>query len=235
MKLMLSVSATFVMLGVVLAASPALADPAYLPLGIGNTWSYEGSGDESETMTVIGTAEVLGEAVYVIDYSASSQNEPLENYWTCGPDGDVLLWGFFRDEAGGWGLAYDPPIRWVEVPAFVGATWVCTTQIYSLPGEIPEDVAVFEYTVTWEGVLSPPAGSFQAIAIGFVNPWRRDLAVPGYSADGRALSGRTEPDRWLSDGVGLVQYDATELYELVSYGTTPVELATWTRVKLLYR
>ena len=34
---------------------------------------------------------------------------------------------------------------------------------------------------------------------------------------------------------GLVQYDATELYELVSYGTTPVELATWSRVKMLYR
>jgi len=232
---MLSVSATLVVLAVVLSASPTLADPVYLPLGIGNTWSYEGSGDESETMTVVGTAEVLGEVVYVIDYSASSQNEPLENYWTLGPDGDVLLWGFFRDEDGGWGLAYDPPIRWVEVPAFVGATWACTTQIYSLPGEIPEDVVVFEFTVTWEGMLSPPAGSFQAVAIGFADPSQRGRTAPGYSVDGRALTGRAEPNRWLSDAVGLVQYDATELYELVSYGTTPVEVATWTRVKMLYR
>ena len=232
---MMLASATFMALTVTLGSTPALADPAYLPLGIGNTWSYEGSGDEAETMTVVGTAEVLGETVSVIDYSESSQNEPLENYWSCGSDGDVLLWGFFRDEVGGWGVAYDPPIRWVEVPAAVGTTWACTTQIYSLPDEIPGDVAVFEFTVTWEGILSLPAGSFQVIAIGFADPWLRGVAVAGYSTDGRALAGRSEPDRWLSDGVGLVQYDATELYQLVSYGTSPVELATWTRVKLLYR
>jgi hypothetical protein len=234
-RLMLSVLSACLALTMVLVASPVLADPGYLPLGVGNTWSYEGSGDEAETMTVIGTAEVLGETVYVIDYSASSQNEPLENYWTSGPDGEVLLWGFFRDEDGGWGMAYSPPILWVDAPTFAGAVWACTTQIYSLPSETPDTVAVFEYTVTWEGILSPPAGSFEAIAVGFVTPWQRGVAFRGYSADGRALTGRTEPDRWYSDGVGLIQYDATELYELVSYGTSPVELATWTRVKLLYR
>ena len=83
-----------------LVTQPALADPDYLPLQVGNTWSYEGSGGYAETMTVIGTTEVLGEVVSVIDYSASTSNEPLENYWTRASDGDVMLWGFFRDEEG---------------------------------------------------------------------------------------------------------------------------------------
>jgi hypothetical protein len=218
-----------------LVTQPALADPDYLPLQVGNTWSYEGSGGYAETMTVIGTTEVLGEVVSVIDYSASTSNEPLENYWTRASDGDVMLWGFFRDEEGGWGLAYDPPIRWVDVPAVVGATWACTTQVYALPGEIPEGEMVLEYTVWWGGVLSPPAGSFQAIGIGFADPWELGTKLRGYAPDGRVLGARSEPSRWLSDGVGLVQYDYDALYELVSFGTTPVDVATWARVKLLYR
>jgi hypothetical protein len=235
MRIPISASLYTAILMVKLAAFPAWADPLFLPLEIGNTWSYEAPPDEAEIMTVIGVTEVLGAEVKVIDFSASTYNDPLQNYWTLGTDGDVLLWGFFRDEDGGWGAAYFPPISMVDVPASVGATWACTTQIYSLPGEIPQDVAVFELTVTWEGVLSLPAGSFQAIGVGFADPSQAEAGSSGYFLDGRLRRGRSEAERWYSDGVGLVQYDTTSLYQLLSFGTTPVEPSSWARIKVLYR
>jgi hypothetical protein len=173
--------------------------------------------------------------VHIIDYSASTHNDPLQNYWTTGADGDVLLWGFFRDEEGGFGAAYQPPLVWIDAPLFVGKTWACTTQVYWLPDEVPAGPAVYEFTVTWDGVLAVPAGSFQSIAIGFADPVGPTAPRAGFGADGVAVGSRADPDRWFSDGVGQVQYEAEALYRLVSFGVTPVQAASWAHIKLLYR
>jgi hypothetical protein len=218
-----------------LAPQSGIAYTNYLPLDPGFLWMYQGVGGNEESMSVTGTRTLFGETVSVMDVFNSTSNEPLKNYWRRAEDGDVLLCGFFRDEDGGWGLAYDPPIRWVDAPVVLGATWACTTQVYELPGMIPADVMVVEYTVWWEGTLPTPAGEFPSIGIGFANPWMAGSRFRGCAPDGRVLSGRSEPDRWLSDWVGLVQYVSDDLYQLYYWGIVPVEPLTWSRVKMLYR
>jgi len=213
----------------------ALGDPVYLPLSDGCTWSYAGPSGETETMTVVGAGQVMGATVQIIDYGPSTHNDPLQNYWTSGVDGDIFLWGFFRDEDRGWGLAYQPPLLLVDGPLFVGKTWACTTLVYSLPDEVPAGPAIYEFTVTWEGMLSVPAGEFPSIAIGFADPLDPPALRSGFGLDGRATDSRVDPDRWYSDGVGEVQYDAETLYQLVSFGITPVQGQSWTRIKQLYR
>jgi hypothetical protein len=235
MRMAFSLPLAFLVLTVAVLPLVALAEPVYLPLSTGNVWSYEGSTGEAETMTVIGTGQVMGETVHIIDYSASTHNDPLQNYWTTGADGDVFLWGFFRDEDGGWGVAYQPPLLWVDGPAFVGETWACTTQVYWLPGEVLEGTFTYEFIVTWEGLLALPAGDFEAIAIGFTDPVWPPAVGRLFSPDGLVDGSRPDPDRWYSDGVGLVQYEAGTLYELVSHGISPVRTASWTRIKLMYR
>ena len=218
-----------------LVPQSATGTPNYFPLEPGLFWMYEGTGGYEETMYVFGTRTLLGELVTVMGFSNSTSNEPLKNYWRRAEDGDVLLCGFFRDEDGGWGVAYDPPIRWVDAPVVLGATWACTTQVYELPGMVPADVMVLEYTVWSDGTLSLPSGDFPTVGIGFADPWTAETRLRGCTPDGRVASSRSGPDRWLCDWVGLVQYDADDLYQLWYWGMSPVEPQTWARVKMLYR
>ena len=221
--------------GCLLAPQLGVAYTDYLPLEPGILWMYQSVGGNQESMIVSGTRTLFGETVTVMDVFNSTSNEPLKNYWRRAEDGDVLLCGFFRDEEGGWGLAYDPPIRWVDAPVVLGATWACTTQVYELPGMVPADMMVLEYTVWWEGTLTTPLGDFPTVGIGFADPWTAETAFRGCTPDGRIFSGRSEPDRWLCDGVGLVQYDTDDLYQLYYWCIVPVEPLTWSRVKMLYQ
>ena len=231
---------TFVVLTALLVAMPATTrgEPVYFPLDQGMFWSYEAGTGEMETMTITGTRELLGSPTTVRYYTESTSNDSLENYWTTEPDGDVLLWGFYRTEDGGWGWGYDPPIRMLDAPLFVGKTWSCTTDVYSMPSGSPRTSWAFEFTVTWEGVVSVPAGVFPSFAIGYEDTLDYDEPFhsrDGYLPDGRAAVSRPDPREWYSDGVGLTQYDYGALYELVRYGMTPVEAGSWSRVKALYR
>jgi len=213
----------------------ALADPDYYPMDNGRACSYEAIGGDTETLTVVGTRDLMGLTVHVVDYSGGMYDEPLENYWTIGPDGDVLLHGFFRDEGGGWGRAYDPPIPQVDVPVFVGKTWQCTTQVYWLPEGTPSGVFEIGYEIVAQGPVSVPAGTFLCISVGQL-PSDAAVVLGGvFTVDGRVAHRDVEPETWFSDGVGLVQYDTHDLYQLVSYGVTPIEARSWTRIKALYQ
>lgn len=228
----------FGVLVIMAVALPAtsLAEPIYLPLSVGDAWSYDADPGTGETMTVVGTRELLDATVHVIDYSESTHNDSLENYWTREADGDVLLWGFFREEGGGWGYAYVPPIRWIDVPVFVGKTWTCTSQVYQLPSEVPlATPLVATVVVTWEGDLSVPAGTFSSIALSDAIMAHPDIGRSGFALDGRASSLRSDTEYWYSDSVGEVQYNLDALYQLSSYGVAPVETVTWARIKVLYR
>ena len=114
---------------VVLFAGLAQAQVPYLPLAEGNTWTYATASGVPETWLVTGQTTVFDQDVWVIEYPGSADNGDLENYWTSGDDGDVLLHGFWR----GWGFAYDPPVNLADAPLELGKTWTITFDIYLLP------------------------------------------------------------------------------------------------------
>jgi hypothetical protein len=223
------------MLGVVaglLGAPPAGAQD-YFPLQEGYLWRYEGIAGAGETNVVQGTVTLFGEEASVIDYQESTVNTGLENYWTTEADGDVKLWGFFR-EVENIGRAYDPPILVLDAPLSVGASWSTEVDIYSYPDLVYLATGVVSFEVLEEGVVVVPAGAF--FAYGIVNTFAAS-AHGGFSLSGEKAPGtRGSAPRWYSASVGLVQYDSDQLYQL-EYSNLPVsiEATTWSRVKTPYR
>jgi len=218
-----------------LPSARATADPVYLPLEQGTTWFYETGSGATERRTVDGAVELFGETAQVIRYSESTSNEGLENYWTSSADGDVYLWGFFRPEDGGWGWLYQPPLLYADAPLYTGKSWETESLVYSLPDTIPTGSFVYTGTVTWDGVLDVPAGSFQSFLVEGSTGAPEDAG--GFSPDGRLLAGRVTTWAWYSDGVGVVQYgrpDALSFYQLSEYGMTPVRAGSWGAIKSLF-
>ena len=219
-----------------LLGARAAAEPVYLPLDQGATWSYATGTGGAERKTVDGMVEIFGETAQVIRYSESSSNEGLENYWTSSAAGDVYLWGFFRREDEGWGYLYQPPILWIDAPLHVGKSWETEFQVYSLPDTILVSSAQYVLTTIWEGVVAVPAGDFQSFLV--EGSFGMPEAAQDVSPDGRLLSGRSTTWDWFSDGVGLVQYGraaSPNPYRLVDYGTTPADATSWTTIKSLFR
>ncbi len=208
----------------------------YLPLTIGNIWHYESLAGYSEDRVVTGTNTIRGTTTYVIDYQNSTSNTGLENYWTTGSEGDVLLWGWWL-EFDGFGILWDPAILYLDAPLFLGKTWNVTTTGYELPDTTFFASFDITFQVVGEGMISVPAGDFFSFAITYTV----SAAAPG--GDARALYGARiaaafsgGPTDWYSDGIGQVQYDTDDLYQLVSFNVpTATQPTTWGGIKGLYR
>ena len=225
--------ASFILIVAAFLSHPSSAED-YLPLQIGNRWEYTSS-EGDETKEVTGTIELWGEEVYVIEYPQSVHNLGLENYWTTNVEGDVFLWGFWRDDDQ-WGWLYLPPIPMVDAPLYLDKTWSHTFDTYVLPDTTYAGQHEIGFRVYWEGLLSVPAGDFYSYGIGQYLP-----VGPGFLED-HCLSGevtvdlpREEPTLWYSDGVGEIQYRTSDIYQLVSFDH-PVAIAqtSWGAVKALY-
>jgi len=108
---------------------------------------------------------VWDEEVFVISYAPSTQNQGLENYWTTEPDGDVDVWGFWRPilEVG---FIYDPVIRLVDAPLYLGKTWSQTVDVYTLPGPVYSGTIELTYEVLEEGTVVVSGGSYYSFGIG---------------------------------------------------------------------
>jgi hypothetical protein len=220
----------FVLTLIVVLTPSACLSQEYLPLSFGSSWHYEGVQGAQERQTVVGTVDVWGMSTRVIQFTESTHNPGLKNYWTTEPDRDVLLWGFNRK---GFGWLYNPPIRVLDAPLFIGKTWSTTVQIFSVPDTVLVGTFPFAFTVYEEGVISVPAGSFSAFGIGSTTPLPARYSISGEVA-------RAEPqgsaDVWYSEGVGRVRYIADQRYDLESYGQpTPVLSATWGSIKRQFR
>lgn len=216
-----------------LLPAPGLAEE-YLPLPLGATWHYVGDAGGGETLVVTGTRVLFGTETQVVSYENSTMNDGLENYWTTAPDGDVFLWGFFRNLQG-WGWAYYPPLRMVDAPLSPGQQWSTTTTLYDLPELVPQSTFDYPLEVYTEGTITVPAGSFFAYGIGPATP----LPIFGYTVAGEVITAdirdRTASD-WWSDGVGRVQYVVDQTYALTSFEMpTPIVPTSWGRVKALYQ
>jgi hypothetical protein len=229
----------FVLCAAVLGPScgPARADD-FLPLAVGNFWEYVDEDGDVEIQVVVGTAEIWGTEVHVVEFQESPVDEGLLDFWTSGPDGNVCLWGFWRDDAG-WGLLYDPPVRFVDAPLSLGKEWENTFDAYGLPDTLLVGTSHLSLVVTEEGDLTVPAGVFHSFGIA-TDEGEGPGPVPGdYTILGRrrAADGvRDASQWWWSDGVGQVQYGASGLFQLSSYFmTTPAQPLSWTRIKAVYR
>jgi hypothetical protein len=215
-----------------LCAAPVYSTE-YLPLALGNRWSYETVEGSTDVQTVVGTTSIWGTSTYVIDYTESTFNEGLENYWTSGADGDVILWGFYRS-IGEFGVLYDPPVLGVDAPLFVGKTWTVQTNIYELPDTTFLAPSTLVFTVYEDTALALPAGVFQAFGIGYV--WDSPMSTSLTGTLSRTLRGAEASD-WYSDGTGLVQYSSgSQLFQLTGLDVpTSASNTSWGAIKGLFK
>jgi hypothetical protein len=215
-------------------AGSAAADD-FLPLEEGNFWNYVSEGGTTE-MQVVGEQVPLFQGnPFPIFYSGNAGNEGLVNFWTSEADGGVLLWGFERP----WlGLLYQPPIRVVDAPLYVGKTWTETFDIYALPDTIFTQTAEITFRVAEDPELTLPAGVFPTFGIEDVGPGLEVLLAGRYTLTGKIKTNASRAvSEWYSLGVGVVQMDYSELFQLETWTDHPVtsEGSTWGGVKALYR
>lgn len=219
---------------------PALADP-WLPLDLGTRWEYRSVGGSHQVETITGFPVLHGRTVAAKHYS-EGVDAGLENYWLLAPDSSVLLAGFNNPSAA-LAVLYEPPIRLLPVPPVVAPGPFVTTTIYNLFTDAVLGVFPLRYDVTEEVQLTLPAGSFHAFGVGqaIMLPAPRLAAGRTLSLDGRTIDPggssiyAVSTTDWFSEGVGEVQYQADDLYQLISFGgPTPTARSSWTAVKRLF-
>ena len=111
------------------ASRCAAQDYLYLPLAVGNRWSYDNDFGFHEEQHVTGTIELFGRTAFVMRYVNSDVNEGLENYWIAEPSGDLYVCGYHRTLQG-YGRLYDPPILWVDAPLWLDKSWSSTSSAF---------------------------------------------------------------------------------------------------------
>jgi hypothetical protein len=217
-----------------ICAAPAAAED-YLPLETGNFWSYVTQNGDHEMRVVAGQVPILQGTPYAIEYLISPNDQGLVNYWSLGPDGDVLLWGFFRD---GWGYVYQPPVVLVDAPLVVGKNWSTTLDVISLPDTTYITTAEFQYVAAEAQDVTVPAGTFSSFGIDSPDPDTKSLLDGRYTLWGTKVNDKANAElTWYSLGVGIVQEKFSDLLMLETYTDQPVatEVTTWGGVKALYR
>jgi hypothetical protein len=207
----------------------------YQPLETGNFWSYVAEGGAEEMRVVVEPVPIFNGNPYPLEYTISSSNPGLINFWTSESDGGVLLWGFFRHT---WGYLYQPPIRVVDAPLFVGKTWTSTVDLYALPDTTFFRTASFTYEVLENPELTVPAGIFDTFGISMTSNDMNAIFEGSFTPWGESrTSNSRDVDRWYSLDVGVVQDNLDHLYQLETYTDHPVaiEASSWGAVKALYR
>jgi len=220
-------------------ASASAAD--WQPLEIGNIWEYQGEGGDHQIQSIVGNQTLHGRVTAAKAY-AEGVDAGLRNFWLLDADGSVLLAGFLLSD--GFGVIYEPPIRYLAVPPVVGPQPVQPVTAYVYATDAVYATFNIRIDALEDVVLALPAGSFQAFGVAEVvsAPGPALGPVRALSLDGRRLgpvtAGATasEATDWYSEGVGVVQYRGYSLLQLVSFNPpTPVAHSTWARVKRLYR
>ena len=219
----------------------------FMPLEPGTVWVYQGDQGGHQTERMIGFFPLHGRPTAIKHYE-EGVDAGLQNYWMIGFDGTVLLAGFSRP--GGapgsfdTGYVYDPPIRIFPVPPVVGPQPFQFIGVYDFVTDVLLYTAQIRYDVFEDVVLTLPAGTFHAYGAGQYIP----LPAPAANGTHLTLDGRlvtdsgkniaiTTPTDWYSEGVGLVQYRTSQLYQLTSFSGPPTATAqsSWGKLKRLYR
>lgn len=216
----------------------ALADCAqadqYLPLWVGSWWEYLGSYmGEHEVQRVERTEIMSGQEVHCIVFRESTHNEGLTQYWTAPSDGTVNLWAWVLSD--GYGISYDPPIKMIEAPLWLGKIWRQSCAVYNLPGMTLIGVFDFDCEVYEEFELAVPAGEFHVYGVGFTERVTRSYASRDVAGQWIDDGKHSEAHSWWADQVGRVQYTTSDMYQLVAIQEpTPANQTSWGRVKALH-
>jgi len=91
-----------------------------------------------------------------------------------------------------------------------------------------------EFTVMGEGQVEVPAGTFDAFEISSETPPYLGLHSPDVTVRGLIRPSVRNTHEWVSEGVGVIQYEPETLYKLARYAV-PVEPVSWSHLKWLYR
>jgi hypothetical protein len=218
----------------------------YHPLTVGNQRYYESDLGETQLMTIIGEATILGAATRVRRQDMVA--DLFENFWTSDSAGNLYLHGArnLLDHVE-WGFL--PPVRIVDAPLELGKAWVTEgVQIYDLDGTPWGDPPIdHRLRVYFEGNVGVPAGEFYSFGVGW------DVGVvllesptgEVYDVFGRHVSAGEELTQaditdWYSDGIGLVQHTvwAAGQHPLeLQWWSSPVSTrsSSWGRIKQLFR
>ena len=225
-----------------LAIAPRSASAAdWMPLAIGTRWEYRGLGGGSEVQSITGERTLHGRLVATRFYD-EGLNAGLENYWLLDADGSVLLAGFLRPE--GFGLIYEPPIRYLPVPPVVGPQPAIRVTAHDFLTDAVVSTWDIHFDIVEDVVLALPAGPFHAFGVVEMStPVGPGLASSrAFALDGRTLASmppslaQPQPSDWFSEGVGVVQFRFSDLFQLVRVeGPTPVARSSWSEVKRIYR
>jgi len=215
---------------------------AWQPLAVGAQWTYDGDAGSHEVQAITGTFTLRGRTVAIKSY-LEGPDAGLSNFWLLDTDGSVLLAGFDNPSAG-LALAYEPPIRVLPVPPVVGPQPFVDVTAYDLGTGAVFTQFPIRYDVFLQARVAVPAGAFDTFAVGQAI----DLPAPGAATPGSlALDGRRrattsrgiaagEPSDWYAESFGVVQFQATQFFQLVSTNAPSAAVRTsWARVKRLYR
>ena len=228
-------------IGAAMLCASAAGAADWMPLAIGTRWEYRGLGGGREVQRITGERTLHGRAVAARHYD-EGLNAGLENYWLLDADGSVLLAGFFRPE--GFGLIYEPPIRFLPVPPVVGPQPAQRVNAHDFLTDAVVSTWDVHYDVVEEATLELAAGSFHAFGVAELSTPVGPVLALGrtFSLDGSTFApapasvGQPQASNWLAEGTGVVQFRFVDLFQLVRVEVpTPVARSSWARVKRLYR
>lgn len=232
------VSIVVVLAALVWIGPVARAENPFFPLQQGWEWEYTGDGGDNVTAWVAGINVVQGIETTVLHWQYSGEvDDYLEQYYTIGNDGAVLIHGFWNQTAELM-RSFTPPIVLLPASLTLGAEWCTTVQGYlDLEGTLP-DGDPFDLCLRVNAVetVHVPAGDFTAFGVGQFLP-------PGTDDTKRLTFGRPSGSKdefssdWYAAGTGEVILAAYQRFELRSFSSppTPSRAATWGRLKILYR
>ena len=237
-----------VVLALLLAAGPG-ATTIYHPLDVGTEWHYANELGQTHSRSMTGIQDVLGVETVVRHEEISESGAVIDlfaNFWTCDGEGDLYLHGAVNYMYG-FEAAYCPPIMIVDSPLEYDKVWVTQdVQRCDLDGSNCDDPFDAAYIVCVEEEVLVPAGAFHSFGIGDypVPPRLQSLVGIQFDVFGRrlptgGLGSRFFARDWYSEGVGAVQFqyytEPERMMRLEYWLPTPVEPATWGRLKALYR
>jgi hypothetical protein len=239
-------AALLVTAATVAAATPqpgsSTTSPPLLVLTGAYLCEYVTPGGLRQVEMITGNTMVLGRLVWVKEYSVGP-DAGLRNWWLLGPTGDVQLAGF-DSPALGLSLAYDPPITLCGGDPLAGDLWTTHVTAYELPAMSVYAVMDLTYGLLEQGPLALPIGPTPAFGVGQTAALPLAAATPARcTLDGRRLpdtaqaaSAASAATDWFSPGIGLVQYQTIDLFQLRSYGIVlPVKATTWGALKAARR
>lgn len=211
----------------------------YMPLSPGNFWSYTGDNGWGDVRIVGEMVPLSGSMVYPIGHPDLDPFLNLVNYWSTGPDGDLLLWGWSR---GTFGYLYQPPIVVADSPLAVGKEWTTTVDLYAVTDSSYVETREFPYVVYDHADIEVPAGIFDCWGVGYGPSTTKVLFDGRYNIMGEDVgseiyAGAGDVERWYAEDVGIVEEYVWTVLKLETYTSHPVaiEAATWDGVKALFR